>query len=158
MNINIICIGKLKEKYLKDALCEYSKRLSRFAVLNIIELPDQKIPEKSNAKIDEKILEKEGEQILSKLKDNGSVIAMCVEGDLISSEELADTIKTLTQTTSNITFIIGGSLGLSEAVKKRADMKISFGRITLPHQLMRVVLCEQIYRACKINANETYHK
>lgn len=158
MNINIICVGKLKEKYLKDAVDEYSKRLTRFANLQIIELPDEKIPEKSSDKIEEKILKKEGELILSKLKKDSFIIAMCVEGKLISSEELASTIKTVSQTSSNITFIIGGSLGLSDSVKKCADARISFGKITLPHQLMRVVLSEQIYRAFKINANETYHK
>ena len=158
MNINIICVGKLKENYLKEAVSEYTKRLSRFTNINIIELPDQKIPEKSNPKIEEKILEKEGDMILSKIKEDSYVIAMCIEGTLISSENLAQTIGTLAQTKNNISFIIGGSLGLSDKIKKRADIKISFGRITLPHQLMRVILCEQIYRAFKINANETYHK
>ncbi len=158
MNINIICVGKLKENYLKEAVSEYTKRLSRFTNINIIELPDQKIPEKSNSKIEEKILEKEGDMILSKIKEDSYVIAMCIEGTLISSENLAQTMDTLAQTKNNISFIIGGSLGLSDKIKKRADIKISFGRITLPHQLMRVILCEQIYRAFKINANETYHK
>ena len=158
MNINIICLGKLKENYLKEAISEYTKRLSRFTNINIIELPDQKIPEKSNSKIEEKILEKEGDMILSKIKEDSYVIAMCIEGTLISSENLSQTIGTLAQTKNNISFIIGGSLGLSDKIKKRADIKISFGRITLPHQLMRVILCEQIYRAFKINANETYHK
>ena len=158
MNINIICLGKLKENYLKEAISEYTKRLSRFTNINIIELPDQKIPEKSNSKIEEKILEKEGDMILSKIKEDSYVIAMCIEGTLISSENLAQTMDTLAQTKNNISFIIGGSLGLSDKIKKRADIKISFGRITLPHQLMRVILCEQIYRAFKINANETYHK
>ena len=158
MNINIICIGKLKEKYLKDAVDEYSKRLTRFANLQIIELPDEKIPERSSDKIEEKILKKEGELILSKLKKDSFIIAMCVEGKLISSEELAATIKNVSQTSSNITFIIGGSLGLSDSVKKCAHTRISFGKITLPHQLMRVILLEQIYRAFRIMKNEPYHK
>ena len=158
MNISIICVGKLKEKYLKDAIDEYSKRLSKFASVEISEIPDQKIPEKSNDKIDAQILEKEGIQILSKIKPDSFVIAMCIEGNLVSSEDIAKKLNEITMTKSHITFIIGGSLGLSNEVKKRADFKMSFGKITLPHQLMRVVLTEQIYRAFKINANESYHK
>ena len=158
MNISIICVGKLKEKYLKDAIDEYSKRLSKFASIEILEIPDQKIPEKSNDKIDTQVLEKEGAQILSKIKQDSFVIAMCIEGTLVSSEDLAKKLTDITMTKSHITFIIGGSLGLSDEVKKRADYKMSFGKITLPHQLMRVVLTEQIYRAFKINANESYHK
>lgn len=158
MNILIICVGKLKEKYLKDAIDEYSKRLSKFASVEISEIPDQKIPEKSNDKIDAQILEKEGAQILSKIKPDSFVIAMCIEGNLVSSEDIAKKLNDITMTKSHITFIIGGSLGLSNEVKKRADFKMSFGKITLPHQLMRVVLTEQIYRAFKINANESYHK
>ena len=158
MNISIICVGKLKEDYLKSAISEYSKRLSRFANFEIIEVPDQKIPDNAGEKLEFQILQKEGDMILSKIKQNSYVIAMCVEGKLISSEELAGEIKNISMTNSNITFIIGGSLGLSDEVKKRADKRISFGKITLPHQLMRVVLSEQIYRAFKINANEAYHK
>lgn len=158
MNISIICVGKLKEKYLKDAIDEYSKRLSKFASVEISEIPDQKIPEKSNDKIDAQILEKEGAQILSKIKPDSFVIAMCIEGNLVSSEDIAEKIQNISMTKSHITFVIGGSLGLSDEVKKRANYKMSFGRITLPHQLMRVVLLEQIYRAFKINANESYHK
>ena len=158
MNITVICVGKLKEDYLKSAITEYSKRLSRFANFEIIEVPDQKIPDNAGEKLEEQILQKEGELILSKIRNNSYVIAMCVEGMLISSEELADEIKNISMSSSNIIFIIGGSLGLCDAVKKRADKRISFGKITLPHQLMRVVLSEQIYRAFKINANEAYHK
>ena len=158
MNISIICVGKLKEKYLKDAIEEYTKRLSRFAKVEIIEIPDQKIPDNASPKECEIILLKEGEQILSKIKNDSFVISMCIEGELVSSEELANLIQKTSMTKSSICFIIGGSLGLSDAVKKRADKKISFGRITLPHQLMRVVLSEQIYRSFKINANENYHK
>ena len=158
MNVTIICVGKLKEDYLKSAISEYQKRLSRFADFEIIEVPDQKIPDNASKKIEEQILNKEGELILSKIKNNSYVIAMCVEGKLISSEELADEIKNISMQSSNITFIIGGSLGLSQDVKTRANNRISFGKITLPHQLMRVVLSEQIYRAFKINANEAYHK
>lgn len=158
MNILVICVGKLKEKYWVSAVDEYKKRLKRFANFEIIELNDEKIPDKASAKIEEQILEKEGNLILSKIKQNSYVVAMCVEGKLISSEELAEQIDKISQTNSSIVFIIGGSLGLSKGVKMRADMCISFGKITLPHQLMRVVLSEQIYRAYKINAKESYHK
>ncbi|MBR3791246.1 MAG: 23S rRNA (pseudouridine(1915)-N(3))-methyltransferase RlmH [Clostridia bacterium] len=158
MNISVICVGKLKEDYLKSAIAEYSKRLSRFSAFEIIEVPDQKIPDNAGEKLEEQILIKEGETILSKIKNNSYVVAMCIEGKQLSSEELANEIKNISMTNSNITFIIGGSLGLSKAVKQRADKCISFGKITLPHQLMRVVLSEQIYRAFKINSNEAYHK
>lgn len=158
MNVSIICVGKLKEDYLKSAIAEYSKRLSRFATFEITEIQDQKIPDNASVKTEEMILEKEGDAIISKIKNNSYVIAMCIEGKEISSEELAKEIENISMTSSNITFIIGGSLGLSSKVKKKADKCISFGKITLPHQLMRVVLSEQIYRAFKINANEAYHK
>ena len=158
MNLSIVCVGKLKEDYLKSAIAEYKKRLSRFTDFEIIEVPDQKIPENAGEKLEEQILNKEGKLILSKIKNNSYVIAMCIEGKQLSSEDLADEINNISMSNSNITFIIGGSLGLSKAVKQRADKCISFGKITLPHQLMRVVLSEQIYRSFKINANEAYHK
>ena len=158
MNLSIVCVGKLKEDYLKSAIAEYKKRLSRFTDFEIIEVPDQKIPENAGEKLEEQILNKEGKLILSKIKNNSYVIAMCIEGKQLSSEDLADEINNISMSNSNITFIIGGSLGLGKAVKQRADKCISFGKITLPHQLMRVVLSEQIYRSFKINANEAYHK
>ncbi|MCD8391505.1 MAG: 23S rRNA (pseudouridine(1915)-N(3))-methyltransferase RlmH [Firmicutes bacterium] len=158
MNITILAVGKIKEKYFTDALREYSKRMSRFAKFNIIEVPDEKIPDNPSEKEITAVKEKEGALILSRLPKNAYTAAMCVEGDLISSEELAEKISAATMSASHIAFIIGGSLGLSDEVKRRADIRISFGRITLPHQLMRVVLAEQIYRAFKINANESYHK
>lgn len=158
MNISVICVGKLKEKYLKDAVGEYTKRLSRFAKVEIIELADEKIPDNAGEKLEKQILASEGDAILAKIKNNSYVVAMCVEGKIISSEELAELTNTAAMQKGHMTFIIGGSLGLDERVKKRADQRISFGRITLPHQLMRVVLTEQIYRAFKIIANETYHK
>lgn len=158
MNVTLICVGKLKEKYLREAVEEYKKRLSRFSSFEIIEVADEKIPDNAGEKTERMILEKEGEKILSKIKDNTTVFALCIEGDLVSSEQLAKKVADSAMTSGRLCFIIGGSLGLSDAVKKRADHKISFGRITLPHQLMRVVLSEQIYRAFKINANESYHK
>ena len=157
MNINIICVGKIKEKFFTAAIDEYSKRLSRFVKFSIIEVPDEKIPDNASEKEEARIKEKEGKAILSKIKDS-YVIAMCIEGQEISSEALASKIEEISLRSSGITFIIGGSLGLSDEVKNRADMRLSFGRITLPHQLMRVVLAEQIYRAFKINRNESYHK
>lgn len=158
MNITVITVGKLKEKFWKDAISEYSKRLMRFGRVDIIELADEKIPENASEKNEEKIKEKEGEAILSRIKPNSFVIALCIEGKELSSPELAEKISVLSMTASHITLIIGGSLGLSDEVKKRADFRLSFGRMTYPHQLMRVVLLEQLYRAFKINANEAYHK
>ena len=157
MNINIICVGKIKEKFFTAAIDEYSKRLSRFVKFTITEVPDEKIPDSASQKEEERIKEKESKAILSKIKDS-YVIAMCIEGQEMSSEALAAKIEEISLRSSNISFIIGGSLGLSDEVKSRADMRLSFGRITLPHQLMRVVLAEQIYRAFKINRNESYHK
>lgn len=158
MNITVICVGKLKEKYLKEAVSEYSKRLSRFSKFDIIELPDCKIPENASPAQNEEVLEKEGELILSKIKPGAYVVAMCIEGQQFSSEEFAKKLGSIQMTSSNIVFIIGGSLGLSDKVKKSASMHLSFGKITLPHQLMRVILAEQIYRCFKIINNEAYHK
>lgn len=158
MKITIICVGKLKEKYLKDAISEYTKRLTRFAKVEIIELADKKIPDNAGEKLEKQVLLTEGNAILSKIKDDSYVVAMCIEGKLVSSENLAEIVNNAAIKKGHMTIIIGGSLGLDERVKNRANEKISFGRITLPHQLMRVVLCEQLYRAFKINANETYHK
>ena len=157
MNITVISVGKIKEKFFTAAIDEYAKRLSRFVKLNIIEVPDEKIPENDSPKEEERIKEKEGKAILSKIKDS-FVVALCIEGKEMSSEDLAAKIESISMQSSSITFIIGGSLGLSDEVKSRADLRLSFGRMTLPHQLMRVVLLEQIYRAFKINRNESYHK
>lgn len=159
MNIKIIGVGKLKEKYLKDGIAEYTKRLHKFAKVSIIEVPDEKAPEQlSQAQMDQ-VMGKEGERILSKIKDKEYVFALAIKGAERSSEELAAEIEHLTvQGKSDLTFIIGGSLGLSPEVLKRANTKISFGRFTLPHQLMRLVLTEQIYRGFMINAHTPYHK
>lgn len=158
MNITVICVGKLKERYLKDALQEYAKRLSRFAKLDILELPDRKIPENASKAQEAEVLKKEGEEILAKIKPNSYVISLCIEGKELSSTELAEKMRDISMISGNITFIIGGSLGLSDVVKAASSLRLSFGKITLPHQLMRVVLLEQIYRAFKINNNEAYHK
>ena len=158
MNITVICIGKLKEKYLKEAVSEYSKRLSRFVKLDKAELPDCKIPENASPAQERAVLDKEGEKILSRIKPDSYTVAMCIEGKQLSSTEIAGDLNQISMVSGNITFIIGGSLGLSDDVKKRADMHLSFGRITLPHQLMRVILLEQVYRGYKINNHEAYHK
>lgn len=158
MNITIIGVGKIKEKYFTSAIDEYSKRLSRFVKLNIIEIPDEKIPDNASEKEMEQIKQKEGAKILEKIPANSFAVTLCIEGKDLSSTELAKKIADISMTSSNITFIIGGSLGLSEEVKARSALRLSFGRMTLPHQLMRVVLLEQVYRTFKINNNENYHK
>ncbi len=158
MNINIISAGKIKEKYFTAAIDEYSKRLSRFVKLSITEVADEKIPDNASDKEMEIIKEKEGAKILAKIPDNSFVVTLCIEGCELTSKELAKKISDISMISSSITFIIGGSLGLSDAVKNASRLRLSFGRMTLPHQLMRVVLLEQIYRAFKINSNESYHK
>lgn len=159
MNIKIIGVGKLKEKYLKQGIAEYAKRLGKFCKFEIVEVPDEKAPEKLSAAEMEGVKEKEGERILAKIKDKEYVFALAIEGKERSSEEFAQEIAQLTTYgRSDITFVIGGSLGLSPAVLKRAETKISFGQFTLPHQLMRLVLSEQIYRAFMINNGSPYHK
>ncbi len=159
MNIHIICVGKLKEKFFKDACDEYLKRLSRFARLKITELADEPIAEKASAAEELAVLNKEGKKILSAIGANETVITLCVEGKQMPSDKLAKYISNCALCgKSNLTFIIGGSLGLSDEVKAKSELKLSFSQMTFPHQLMRVVLLEQIYRAFKINANESYHK
>lgn len=159
MKIQIICVGKLKEKYLKDGVLEYSKRLSRFCSFEVIELNDEKIPQNPSLAECNKVIEAEGEQILKKINKDSYIIALCVEGKSLTSEEFAQKFSKITLAgKSSITFIIGGSLGLSESIKKLSDFKLSFSSFTFPHQLMRLILTEQIYRAFKINSNEEYHK
>ncbi|PKG24288.1 23S rRNA (pseudouridine(1915)-N(3))-methyltransferase RlmH [Niallia nealsonii] len=159
MNISIITVGKLKEKYLKQGIDEYTKRLSSYSKIEIIEVPDEKAPEiLSNAEM-EQVKNKEGERILAKISQDAHVIALAIEGKQKSSEELAETLdKLATYGKSKVAFIIGGSLGLSNDVLKRADDKLSFSKMTFPHQLMRLVLVEQVYRAFRINRGEPYHK
>lgn len=159
MRITLICVGKLKEKYLTLGVGEYVKRLSRYCTLDIIELADEKTPDNASVAQDEMIKKKEGERILKALKEDSFCIALAIEGNMLSSEELAAKIDQLgISGTSHISFIIGGSLGLSEEVLKRADYKLSFSKMTFPHQLMRMILVEQIYRAYRINTNQPYHK
>lgn len=159
MNIQIICIGKLKEKYWTDAIAEYSKRLSRYCTLEIIELKESRLPDKASAADEENVKLEEGRAILKAIKDGTYVITLEILGKQLTSPELADKIQTLSiEGKSNVAFIIGGSLGLSAEVSKRADYKLSFSKMTFPHQMMRVILLEQIYRGFKIIKNEAYHK
>lgn len=159
MNISIVTVGKLKEKYLKQGIEEYSKRLSAYAKIDIIEIPDEKAPETLSEQEMLQVKGKEGERILAKIPDDAHVIALAIEGKMKSSEELADTLdKLATYGKSKIVFVIGGSLGLSRDVMKRANDTLSFSKMTFPHQLMRLILVEQVYRAFRINRGEPYHK
>lgn len=159
MKIKIVTVGKLKEKYLKDGIAEYTKRLSRFCKLEILELVDEKTPDKASDLENQQILEKEGSRILAKIAEREFVIALAIEGKQFPSEEFSSILSDITvRGFSDITFVIGGSLGLSSVVKKRADLLMSFGKLTLPHQLMRLVLVEQIYRAFMIQQGSPYHK
>lgn len=158
IHINIVCVGKIKEAFFRDAISEYSKRLSRFCSLNIVELQDEKIPDKSNEKIELAIKEKEGANILSHIKKDSYVIALDLKGKEYDSVEFAHEIEKISINNSNITFIIGGSLGLSKDVITACDKLICFSKMTFPHQLIRIFLLEQIYRGFKIANNETYHK
>ena len=159
MKIKVVTVGKLKEKYLKDGIAEYSKRISRFAKLEMIELADEKTPDKASESENQKILEIEGQRILSKVGDRDFVIVLAIEGKTFSSEEFSKQLEEASiKGFSTLTFIIGGSLGLSSSVKNRANLSVSFGRLTLPHQLMRLVLIEQIYRAFTIQQGSPYHK
>lgn len=152
MNISIITIGKLKEKYLKQGIDEYLKRLSSYAKIEIIELADEKAPENLSEIEMEQVKEKEGERILSKISDDTHVIALAIEGKMKSSEQLAKDLDQLaTYGKSKVAFVIGGSLGLSNTVMKRANDSLSFSKMTFPHQLMRLILVEQVYRAFRIN-------
>jgi 23S rRNA (pseudouridine1915-N3)-methyltransferase len=159
VNISIITVGKLKEKYLKQGIDEYLKRLSAYAKMDIIEVPDEKAPEELSETEMVQVKQKEGERILAKIHPDAHVIALAIEGKMKSSEELADTLdKLATYGKSKIAFVIGGSLGLSQEVLQRADEKLSFSKMTFPHQLMKLILLEQVYRAFRINRGEPYHK
>ncbi len=160
LRINIICIGKIKEKYFTDAIAEYTKRLSAFCKLSIIELSEERIKSNSpnSAQIEEVILA-EGKRIAQKIGASDYVAAMCIEGKMLSSEELARTLDNVAVVgKSTVDFVIGGSYGLSDEIKKRADLRLSMSKMTFPHQLARVILCEQIYRAFEISTNGKYHK
>ena len=159
MKITLVTVGKIKEKFFEDAIKEYSKRLSRYCKLEILQVADEKTPEGASEAVELQIKEKEGQRILSLIRDDAYVIALAIEGKMLDSEELAERIEKLgVSGISQIVFVIGGSLGLSAQVMKRADYALSFSRMTFPHQLMRVILLEQIYRSYRIIAGEPYHK
>lgn len=159
MNVNIVAVGKIKEKYLKDAIAEYTKRLSKYCKLEIIEVADEKTPDNASEVVEHAIRVKEAERILRYIKDDAYVITLEINGKQLSSEELADKIDKLgVQGTSHIIFIIGGSIGLGEDVLKKSDFALSFSKMTFPHQLMRVILLEQVYRSYRIISGEPYHK
>ena len=159
MKITLITVGKIKETYLKDGIAEYSKRLSRYCKLEIIEVADEKTPDQASETMEEQIRDKEGERILKYLKDDMYVITLEIDGKQLSSEELADKMAALgLQGKSHIAFVIGGSIGLGREVLKRSDYALSFSKMTFPHQLMRVILLEQVYRGYRIINGEPYHK
>ena len=156
--INIICVGKFKEKYWEAASAEYMKRLGAYCNVSVTEVREEKLPAHASRTDEENVIIKEGRSILEKTRAGDFVIALDIGGKELSSEAFAAKLTDVSFTSSTVDFIIGGSLGLSVEVKSRADLRMSFGPITLPHQLARIVLLEQIYRAFKINAGETYHK
>ena len=159
MKITLVTVGKIKEKFFEDAIKECSKRLSRYCKLEILQVADEKTPEGASEAVELQIKEKEGQRILSLIRDDAYVIALAIEGKMLDSEELAERIEKLgVSGISQIVFVIGGSLGLSAQVMKRADYALSFSRMTFPHQLMRVVLLEQIYRSYRIMNHQPYHK
>lgn len=160
LRINIICIGKIKEKYFTDAINEYAKRLSAFCKFQIVELAEEKIKSNTpNLSQIEEVIESEGKRIMQKINAGDYVVAMCIEGKMLSSEELSKTLDGVQiNGKSTVDFIIGGSYGLSQAIKSRADLRLSMSKMTFPHQMARMILSEQIYRAFEISTNGKYHK
>lgn len=157
LTINIVCVGKLKEKYLKEAIDEYSKRLKRYCNLNITEIPDEKLPEKTYESLLNETKEKECKKIIENIKKDSYIIALDLKGKEYTSEQLSKKIGSISLSNSSITFIIGGTLGLNDEIRRIANEQICFSKMTFPHQLIRVFLVEQIYRVFKIANNETYH-
>lgn len=159
MKITILCVGKIKEKFYRDAIAEYEKRLSRYCKLEIVEVADEKTPDNASELVERQIKEKEAERMEKHLKEGAFVCALAIDGKQLDSVELSEKIEQLgTGGTSHIIFLIGGSLGMSDELLKKADMKLSFSKMTFPHQLMRVILLEQVYRAYRIMNHEPYHK
>ena len=159
MKITVIAVGKIKEAYFTGAIGEYAKRLGRYCRLELVEVADEKTPDGAGEALELKIKEKEGERILQKLPDQAYVVALAIEGKMLDSMELAEQMERWNVGgISHVAFVIGGSLGLAPAVLRRADYKLSFSRMTFPHQLMRVILLEQIYRSFRIRNREPYHK
>lgn len=158
MNACVLAVGSLKEKWQKDGANEYLKRLTRYGKYETCEVPDEPEPAKPSKALNDMVMEKEGKALLSRIKPNDKVVALCINGKQLSSEELAGETRKWEQEGKRVVFVIGGSLGLSDAVVARADYKLSFSKMTFPHPLMRVILLEQLYRAARINAGERYHK
>ena len=159
MKVTILCVGKIKEKFYRDAVEEYRKRLGRYCKLEVVETADERTPDGAGAALETQIKDKEGNRLLSKIKDTDYVIALAIDGKMRDSVELAEHLEQLgVQGKSHLVFVIGGSLGLSAAVLRRADERLSFSKMTFPHQLMRVILLEQIYRSYRIRNGEPYHK
>ena len=159
MKITLVTVGKIKEKFYTDAIAEYAKRLSRYCKLEIIQVADEKTPDKASEAEEQQIKDKEGKRILEQIKDGAFVIALAIDGKMLDSVELSEKIEKLgVSGISSIAFVIGGSLGLSDRVLKRADYKLSFSKMTFPHQLMQMILLEQIYRSYRIMNHEPYHK
>ena len=159
MKITVISVGKIKEKYFTGAIEEYAKRLSRYCKLDLIEVPDEKTPDGASEGLELQIKEKEGERILQKIPDGAFVVALAIDGKMLDSEELAGQMERWNVGgISHVVFLIGGSLGLAPTVLKRAEYKLSFSKMTFPHQLMRVILLEQVYRSFRIRNHEPYHK
>lgn len=159
MKITLLTVGKIKETYLKNAIEEYRKRLSKYCKLEMIEVADEKTPDQASEAVENGIREKEGERLLKHIRDDAFVITLEIQGSQLTSEELAVKVEKLAVSgTSHIIFVIGGSIGLGREVMKRSDYALSFSRMTFPHQLMRVVLLEQIYRSYRIIQGEPYHK
>ena len=159
MNITIASVGKIKEKYLEDGIKEYAKRLSKYCKLNFIEVQDEKAPEKLSLQEENIIKNKEGVKLLSKIKENSYLIALAIDGEQLTSDKFSEKIdKIMLDGKSDITFVIGGSLGLSDEILKRSDYRLSFSKMTFPHQLMKMILLEQVYRGFRISRGEPYHK
>ncbi len=156
--IKIVCVGKMKEKHFTDAIKEYEKRLSRYCKFDMVEVPDVSVPDRPSEVQVAEVLKKEGEAILKKLEGERQIVALCVEGKQMTSEKFAEFLEKSTLTGDSLCFVIGGSHGLWDKVKQKAEWRLSFSEMTFPHQLMRVVLAEQIYRGFKINQGEPYHK
>ena len=157
LHINLYCVGKVKEQHLRDAIDEYLKRISKYCSISIIELPDKPIPEKSNSTLESQIIEAESNEIINKLNMSSYKIALDLTGKQYTSEEFAEKITKIQLSNSTISFIIGGSLGLNDDLKRICNEKVSFSKMTFPHQLMRVIFLEQLFRSFKINNNEKYH-
>ena len=159
MKITVLTVGKIKEKYLRDAIVEYTKRLSRYCKLEIIEVADEKTPDNASENAEEMIRQKEAERLLKYIREDAYLITLEIGGKQLTSEEFSEKIEKLgIQGTSHIIFVIGGSIGIGKAVLEKSDYALSFSKMTFPHQLMRVILLEQIYRGCRIMSGEPYHK